>query len=189
MKTLKIAITMLLFTFTTYAQITKGNWMFGGSAAFSYSKTDDKNNNITGTTINYSSVGSYNILIEPNIGYFFTDKIAFGCKLNYINSFLEGSKFDSDGMSLSLGPYLRYYFLKKEKDYNIFIEPAYYRFINRSIGNSNGLGIKSGLVIFMNKSVGIETSFNYSRFSGSKYDSNEIFIGLGFQIHLEKENK
>lgn len=187
-KTLKaIVFTIILSTITANAQITKGNWMVGGTGSFSFSKTESKNDTSSGTTINYSSTGNYTILIEPNVGYFFIDKLAFGCKLYYINGFPEGSKFNSDGMNLSFGPYLRYYFFKNEKIYNIFIEPSYYRFISNNLGNATGFGVKSGFVIFMNNSVGLETSLNYIRNSSSKFDSNEVFIGLGFQIHLKKE--
>lgn len=180
-------LTAILFTFSANSQITKGNWMVGGTGSFMFSKTEPKNNNSSGTTINYTSKGAFIIKLEPNIGYFLLNKLAVGCKLNYINGFLEGEKLKTDGMNLSVGPYVRYYFLEEDKMYNIFLEPSFNKFLSNGLGNASSYGVKSGFVIFMNSSVGIETSISYVKSSSSKFDSNDIFLGLGFQIHLEKE--
>lgn len=188
MKALKILfISSILYTITTNAQITKGNWMVGGNGNFSYSKTENKNNSGSGTTINYTPIGTYVITIEPNIGYFFMNKLVGGCKLSYLNAFQEGEKLDPDGMNLGIGPYIRYYFLKEDKTYNLFLEPSYNRFLSNGLGNASSFAIKSGFVIFMNNSVGFESSISFAKTSNSKFERNNILIGFGFQIHLEKE--
>ena len=189
MKILKlIYLLILLFISTTNAQINKGNWMVGGTAGFTYSKTEAINNNpTTGTTINYNSIGTYSVALDPNVGYFFKDKLAAGLKISYLNGFQEGEKVSSDGMNLSIGPYLRYYFLKTDKVYNLFIEPSYNRFLSNSLGNASSFSIKPGFVIFMNSSVGFETSISYVKTKSSDFERNDIFFGFGFQIHLEKD--
>lgn len=187
-KTLKtIVLTILLCTITANAQITKGNWMVGGTGSFSYSKTESKNNPGTGTTINYTSNGYFKIALEPNIGYFLVNRLAIGCKLNYLNAFEEGEKLKTDAMNLSIGPYIRYYFLKDDKMYNLFIEPSFNKFLSNSLGNATSFSIKSGFVIFMNSSVGLETSISYIKTTSLDFERNEVFLGLGFQIHLEKD--
>ena len=189
MKTLKsICIILLFITTISQSQITKGNWMVGGTGSFSYSKTENLNNTpSSGTTINYNSIGTYTVALEPNVGYFLINKLAIGCKLNYINGFSEGEKLDSNGMNLSFGPYIRYYFLKEDKMYNLFIEPSYNRFLSNGLGNASSFAIKSGFVIFMNSSVGFETSISYSKSTSSKFERNDVFLGFGLQIYLEND--
>ena len=69
MKTLKtIAITILLSTITANAQITKGNWMVGGTGNFSSYESKYINN---GNEVTNKGIGTN---ISPNIGYFFINK-------------------------------------------------------------------------------------------------------------------
>lgn len=188
MKTLKsILYTIIVISTASNAQITKGNWMVGGSGSLGYSKTESKGSNSTGTTINYNSDGIYDISLEPNIGYFILDRLAVGCKFNYRNGFIEFSKISSEGMNFSFGPYVRYYIFKDKNLINAFIEPSYYKFLSKPLGNSNGYGLKSGMIVFFNSSVGFETSISYNKNSSKNTDATNVFIGFGFQIHLEKE--
>ncbi len=87
---------------------------------------------------------------------------------------------------------MRYYFLKEEKQVNIFLESAYN--IDLDKNNKNTVfSSKVGTAIFLNSSVAFEISLKYSV---SKYISQSDLIsdsttkgltfGLGFQIHLEK---
>ena len=77
MKTIKLFIAITLLSFiTSNAQITKGNWMIGGNIGFDYSKIENKNSNSSGTIIEYNELGTYNILLEPNIAYFIKNKFA-----------------------------------------------------------------------------------------------------------------
>ena len=190
MKTIHLFFSITLFFFlTSNAQITKGNWMVGGNISFQYDKYENKNNNTNsqGTTVNYSELGSYILNIEPNIAYFFKDKIAIGTSINYINSFTEGNSFSSNGMNLGINPFLRYYVLNTEKTYNVFIEPSYSRFMNKSLGNSNGFGVKTGFVYFLNSSVAFESIIKYSKNYSEQNNRNNIYLGFGLQIHLIKE--
>jgi outer membrane protein len=164
----------LLICFTTQGQITKGNFLVGGSGGFAYSKVEPKKNNLTGTNINFITDAVYIISLEPNIGYFFVDRLAGGMKLKYVNSFLEFSKFNSDGMNLNLAPFLRYYIFKDKELINLFLETSYVRFISRSLGNSNGFGLKTGLVVFFNSSVAFETSLSYEKSNNSNFNSTNI---------------
>lgn len=189
MKTLLTVITLfLLFFGKANAQITKGNWMVGGNASFSYNRTENKNiNNNSGTNINYVEVGIYSISLEPNVGYFVKDKLATGIKIDYTNGFNEGGGLRFDEMNLGISPFVRYYLLEKEKMYNIFLEPSFYYFTSKNLGNSSGYGLKAGFVFFLNSSVGAETVLSYNRTSNESFNNNNVYFGFGIQVHLEKE--
>ena len=187
MKTYTTIILILVFTTATTAQITKGNWMVGGSGSFSYSKTEPKNTTSSGTTIDYVSKGALSILLEPNIGYFIMDKLSLGLKINFLNSFIEGQSFSLSNSDISISPNFRYYFLNEDKIYNLFIEPSYYYFTSKNLGSASGYGLKSGLVVFLNSSVGIEPSLNYVYRESDEFKRNDLFVGIGIQIHLEKK--
>ncbi len=191
MKTIKLLLAItLLFTISTNAQITKGNWMVGGNASFSYSKYEAKTDGSSpssGTTLSVSNIGSYYILLEPNIGYFVYNKFCVGSKFYYTNGFGNGGKLELTAGNFSIGPYARYYFLKDEKQLNVFVEPSYYYFTNKSLGKATGYSIKAGTVIFFNSSVGFETALSYVRRSSEQNNYKELFLGFGLQIHLEKK--
>jgi hypothetical protein len=52
----------------------------------------------------------------------------------------------------------------------------------------NNFKIKAGAVYFLNSSVGLEASLNYlNQKSNNDSTNNAVFLGVGFQIHLEKE--
>jgi hypothetical protein len=182
-------IAIALFTFSnTNAQITKGNWMMGGNGSFSYSKYESKNTSSTsGTTINNIKTGSYYILLEPNIGYFIKDKFALGLKMSCTNYFDESLPFKLSNSSTAINPYVRYYFLKVDKNYNLFVEPSYYVYSNNNLSDANGYGLKSGFVFFLNSSVGIEPTLSYVHSENEKFKGNRLLFGIGFQIHLEKK--
>jgi hypothetical protein len=178
--------TLVLFAITTNAQITKGNWMVGGNASFSFHKTQKEDG---------SSSSDYSIIqFSPNVGYFIISKLSVGTLFDYSRTKSTYQGFGSTSKSSRLGPFVRYYILKPEKDFNFFIEPSY----NFSVSKNNGykdtsLSSKFGGVYFLNSSVGFECFFKYS-LTKYKYNSTLIsdstdkgfLIGLGFQIHLEK---
>jgi hypothetical protein len=170
------------------AQITKGNWLVGGDGNYSSVKFLSEINGIkTKSTAN-------SIRLNPNLGYFISDKFAGGLQLNF--TFLEpGSSTKST--SYSFGPFIRYYFLEQSKRINLFAQANYNLGFGKNASNvetdTNGYGLKAGTVLFFNSSVGIELSLNYtnsnskSNFNGGSENTSKTFlIGLGFQIHLEK---
>jgi len=186
MKTIKLFFaTILVCSITSNAQITKGNWMMGGDANLSSSTTSLSDNSS-------SSNKTFSYEISPDFGYFVFNKFAIGTKgsLNYSKS------KDDNGFgvykSYNLGPFVRYYFLKEEKQVNIFLESAYNFDLDKNNKNTV-FSSKVGTAIFLNSSVAFEISLKYSV---SKYISQSDLIsdsttkgltfGLGFQIHLEK---
>lgn len=177
-------ITTLLISVASNAQITKGNWMVGGSGNYTSYKSKIYNNNTEIT-----QTGSA-LSISPNLGYFIVDNFALGTIVSYSFSNPSGDNNNSQGYGIS--PFVRYYFRKSDKMINPFLQSSYGFSKGKSdSGGSNkstGYTIKGGSAIFFNSSVALELSLNYdsSKFN-SDVKSNNFTVGIGFQIHLEKK--
>ncbi|MBU2927630.1 outer membrane beta-barrel protein [Winogradskyella psychrotolerans] len=187
MKTLFFFL-VLTISLSLNAQITKGNWLVGGSGSFT-STTATSEDNLGNE---FESIATA-LQLRPNIGYFLTDKFATGLNIGVNLSNSPGR--DNSNWSMSVGPFARYYFLKPENRVNLFGEASFsygngLSEINKD-RNTTSYGFSTGGVLFFNSSVGLEMSLNYtdstSRSDGSS-DTNfkNLFLGLGFQIHLEK---
>jgi hypothetical protein len=180
MRKLKIILRLtILIAFTSNAQIDKGNWMMGGTAGFGSYKT---------TGGGSSSESSTSLGIAPNIGYFFIDKLAIGTAGQFTYHF---PKKDGDRTisSNNIAPFIRYYFLQKEKEINIFSEVRYEIMrMSHSDDKADTFLIKAGTVFFVNSSVGIEVALNYrTQKTNQNFDNRGIYLNVGFQIHLERE--
>ena len=174
MKINKILFIATLFVaFTSNAQIDKGNWMMGGGATFSSSKNkyEDTTSKSTG------------FQIRPIIGYFVIDKLAVGTsgELSFV------SRLNNN--SYGIGPFIRYYFLEKDKSINIFSEVSYeFSSITQIHTKVENFNVKAGTVFFLNSSVGLEVALNYlNQKVNDGTQNNNIYLGIGFQIHLEKK--
>lgn len=187
-KTLKkIQILLLiLITFSANAQITKGNWLVGGNASFSYDS--HKTTNDLGNT-RYSS---FNLELSPNVGYFFVDKLAGDARISYNQNFSEESTSSSDSSTLSVDPFVRFYFLPTEQNFNIFGESSYKFYLKNEYSDIKTFSVKAGATYFVNHSVGYELALQYlnSNFDNSFNSSgtiNTIMLSFGVQIYLEKQ--
>jgi hypothetical protein len=181
MKTIKIFfITTILFALSAHSQITKGNWIVGGSANFNNSNSVNSDGDITGS--------GNGVQIYPNIGYFVYDKFAVGLSAGFSYGKPSGSPSNT---SYGLSPFVRYYFLKPDKLINVLAEASYGYNISKIQGNSNtfdsrGYRVKAGPVLYFNSSVGLELTFNYNSSNSDGNTYNYFQAGFGFQIHLEK---
>lgn len=185
MKKIKIitALTLLLAV-NTNAQITKGNWMVGGSGNFINYESTFQNNN---TEVTQTGSG---FQLSPNLGYFIVNNVALGSVVSFSFSNPSGDNNNSHGYGIS--PFIRYYFRKSDKMINPFLETSYGFYEGKSdSGGSNkttGYSIKGGSAIFFNSSVALELTLNYdSSKNNENSKSKNIIVGIGFQIHLEKK--
>jgi hypothetical protein len=186
--------TILLFliasTFYDHAncQITKGNWLVGGNASFAFSNAGPRDNSSKTTDLR----------LVPNIGYFFMNKFAGGVQLSFNREHIKygASNNFSTFKNYSMGPFVRYYFLDVDGQYNILMEGSY-QFGNDKVETTNStsnnstniISFSAGPVIYFNSSIGIEFLLNYSSTGTSGYNGrgNSFGIGIGLQIHLEKD--
>lgn len=188
MKKIKLAIiSSVILSLTAKSQITKNNWMLGGVINYSSIHRNSEN-------YGPSQVG-YRFNINPNVGYFVVNKFAVGIKTSigkegYKTPGTQGYNKYSD---FNIGPYFRYYFLNTEKNINILSEAMYQYGFEK--GNQNDPASKNtfvfsgGPVFYFNTVVGMEflISYSTSKFSGIKGSNNIVMIGVGLQVHLEKE--
>ena len=176
------------------AQLTKGTWLIGGSGSL-YSYKEIHNYPIN-YTANYT-----NIDISPSVGYFPVDKLAVGLRPTF-----SSYKGESDGggstnsFKISMGPFVRYYFLDAEKSFNLLTDISYQLGINQYLGavhekgKYNTLSIKGGAEMFFNSAVGIEILLGYLQNNTSIENSPNAYrtirkgfqASVGFQFHLEK---
>lgn len=189
MKTLTLFFFIVFTTLCTVnAQITKGNWMVGGSAYFGSSSAESSGNGFS------SSAKGSGLNISPNLGYFIKDKFVIGAIPSFDFSNPEGD--NNNSTSFGIGPFVRYYFLKPENKINLLAQLRYGFSKGSNQGGASsqntGYGIKVGTVIYFNSSVGLEFAldYSYSKNKSNNSDSISTFknlnLGIGFQIHLEK---
>lgn len=182
-KIIALALCMLICVLAATGQITKNNWMVGGT--ISYASTNYN-------SINYGDAHTaYNLEVKPNVGYFFIDKLSAGLKSSIG---ITGDKSRSQSYTdFNIGPYVRYYLLNSEKYVNVITEAGYlYGFEKGSTPEKtqkNTFCFSAGPVLYFNNVVGMEVLLSYStyKYSGFTGNNNTIMVGLGLQIHLEKE--
>jgi hypothetical protein len=180
-----LALSVLFINVTATCQITKGNWMIGGNTDFS--STSNKSEEGQRTT-------AFTIQITPNIGYFIADKFATGLKVSVGKEGVKatGTSRYSTYTNANFGPFLRYYFLPTDKLLNVLVEGVYqYGFIagdNNKVFK-NTFSISGGPVVYFNSSVGLEFLIGYSTFKyvGFAGSNGTVQVGLGLQVHLEKD--
>lgn len=184
---MKKSILLFFITFTFYnnahSQITKGNWMIGGSASFRSS--------------NYERVAGFPskqtlVQLSGEVGYFIIDKLPIGLKPGYDRT--EAYNPHNVINTYSIGPFARYYFLPVDRYANIFSEISYQYGITKTNqtsfanNNKNFSGV-AGLAVFFNTSVALEFTLGYSvylyNYNSGKVKS--IIAGIGFHFHLEKD--
>lgn len=193
---MKLIITFLSFFIivNANAQLNKDIWLVGGTGSFLSSSTEY-------TSPTYSSTSKrVDISISPAVGYFIIDKLLVGIKTSYTKykeRQTNPSGFYSNINRFKVGPFGRYYLLEKDKPYNVLADISYqyglYSF-KPTKGNSNTFSASIGPVVYFNTSVGLEFLLGYYstketiKQSGDNINKQSGFqIGIGFQIHLEKE--
>ena len=208
MKTIKLFfIATVLFTINSYGQLDKKTWPVGETGSLNSYKLDQ--------TFNWPSTGELSkierdikeVELSPKVGFFIIDKLVVGLSSSFTSEKSESSTIignfsggSSKSHKFSIGPFARYYFLKKEMPYNILAE-ANYQFGSLSISdlpNSKGkldkFSFFVGPEIFFNSSVGMELLLGYKTSTQKMDNPNDISItengfqvAIGFKIHLEKK--
>lgn len=181
-----VLVLFIILGVVSNAQLTKGNWLVGGSGSYisnKYSTTDQKTKKIT---------------VAPNIGYFLLDKLPVGIKANYsLNKVINPNGTNAKDESFVVGPFCRYYFLKEDKLVNFFVEGNYaFGFYNITAGGSfkdgsvRNYSILAGPVIYFNSNVGLEFTIGYydNKYIQPNITNSGMSINVGLQIHLEKNN-
>ena len=185
------------FALSSSAQFDEKHWLVGGNGSFK-----SLNNNFQSNNADWEYKIT-DIKLTPNIGYFFIDKFAAGLKftldLRNEKGLSVGSAAYGKSLRLDYGPFVRYYFLDKEKQFNILAD-ASYQFGNVKIldekGGRSNFSFLAGPAIYFNSSVAIEFLAGYihtmeeisSQTYGNPYKQIDkgFQFAIGLQIHLEK---
>lgn len=197
MKLLLTIITIIYCAVTANAQLEKSTWLVGGAGNF-YSSKRDYTSIVNPITNGYSK--ELNLTISPNVGYFIMDKFAVGLRPYFSWGKGESFPYDptvsggtSDSKRYGIGPFARYYFLDKEKQFNILTDISYQVGIwdVGKKGKLSNFSFLAGPVIYFNTSVGMEFLLGYSTQSEELKDfsinsSKGFTVNIGFQIHLIK---
>jgi hypothetical protein len=198
MKYVFLFLVSLTIITNVQSQLSKGNWIVGGSGSFSSYNRDFQT---PGYAVLYKST---DVTISPSIAYFLIDKLALGFRPSYILQKSEdrGSTGSNSGgtsnfRSFEVGAFGRWYFLNKGNNYNFLSDVSYnhgfFSNFGSNTGRSNSLKFLTGPAIYFNSSVGIELLLGYSASktlnkNGTSNLNRGFLTTLGFQIHLEKDN-
>jgi hypothetical protein len=192
MRVFILCCTALLCTSACHAQLEKGTWLVGGTINFSSEK--NTTNNIGSSSTSKGII----LVVSPAVGYFLADRFSIGLlptftwdKGKVINS---GDEIKSNLRRFRIGPFVRYYLLDKDREFNFLIHSAYqigfYNYTTSEKGKLKNFSVATGPVIFFNSSVALEVLLGYSSSTNkvanlsSSYKSFQTSIGL--QVHLEK---
>lgn len=123
----KVTLILALFAaFLSNAQISKGSMVVGTGILYTNISGSDNTTTYSNVpTVYSSSSNSFGISLNPNVGYFISDGLAVGGQfyLSYYKqksnssntSSTTTSTSDYSSTSLSVGPMVRYYFVKSGK--------------------------------------------------------------------------
>lgn len=204
---IKFIILSLFVTFCSYSQLNKKTWLVGGTGSFnSYKQYESFTFQNTGEYVKVrNDIKEFEL--SPKVGLFIIDKLAVGLSSSFTSEKSESTTITgnagaspSKSYRFSVGPFVRYYFLKKEKPFNILAE-ANYQFGNLSLftdlpddkASINKFTFLAGPELFFNSCVGMEVLLGYKMDNQKmdnpiipSYKENGFQLSIGFQIHLEK---
>lgn len=176
---LPIVLLCLFFT-TSRAQILKGSWMVGGSAAF------------TSTSLPSADQKTMSVQLSGNVGYFLVNKLAIGLLPEFeFTSFRDRNNPRQQATVVAVGPFIRYYVLPAAAKTNIFVESSYALGLQKIDGidryTTGTLAFSAGPVVFLTPSVALQFVVGYQvrKTEGNLYPiMRDVRAGLGFQVHF-----
>jgi hypothetical protein len=172
-----MAMLMSIIVTQSFAQIQKGNIMVGG--------------NIADLNLGLDEGGNFSFILNPKIAWFIQDGLALG---GYLTTGLATAKNQGTGVVYGIGALGRYYI--SDPKVNVLRQSRF--FFEGTAGiegdnpasgdNTNGLGIGAGpgWAYFITPNIGLEALLKYNLIVGfgSSVTSNNLRLGVGFQIYL-----
>ena len=201
MKNITLFLFIILITSISIAQQKKSLVSIGGEVGYSYSSNLE--NNAYGPFEN--TVSQY--LINPTIGYFFSNNVELGIGLGFSNTKNEttGENADSENKTniFSINPFGRYYHYLNE-DLGLFLELNLLyglgnsEYVLRSMTEINydvtsySIKLTPGLIYYLSNSISINASINFLEYQNTKYklqnspltipEEKEVFdVGIDFK--------
>jgi hypothetical protein len=176
---------LMFLPFVGLSQVKKEQWLIGGNGMFTWSKSK---------TLTLTSWQ-----LTPAVGYFFMDKFAAGLRGNFFSDKYDyGSSGKFRFATVTIGPFVRYYFLPTDQKVNLFADAAFgYSWGKNRNWNPEGhsnyhyynAAFMFGPAIFLNEHTALEITLGYNYLSRGPVDTtitHRIQVGVGLQIHLGK---
>ena len=169
-----------------YSQTYKGYWLAGGSVSFTKTKLEPAGTEYSTFTMN------------PRVGYFLIDHLAVGLNIHTSN-FTSKSRTAGTAKSteVAAGPFARYYFLNSGDRFNVFVDGSVVLGTGKLSGTNTSTEkvdlfiyrFAGGPVFYFTPNVALELntgyqSIRYSSTSNETSWNNNLFFGIGFQVHL-----
>jgi hypothetical protein len=193
MQKLFLSLAMVFLYCIVQAQLTKGNWMAGGTGSFYSTKKKFS------STISNQTLDALRISLSPSLGYFAAEKFAIGVRPSFMKT---KSKLTTIGglttneNRFDIGPFARYYFLQADKPFNLIADVSYqygFYWFTPTKGSRNTFSASAGTVVFFNSSVGLELLLGYFTQKetindgiGTINEQQGLQMTVGFQFHLEE---
>lgn len=179
---------LVIFSLTSFGQLDKKTWLVGGNGRFQSYTIKDR------SPYEYNNGKYTEINLAVNVGYFLKDKFVLGLRTSYDKLKEDIGAGKSNGDRINAGPFGRYYFLEKEKSFNLLMDCGYqfgvFTALGQSKSNSNTLSVMGGAELFFNSTAGLEVLLGYydntEKFSDGNKRRNGFQVSIGFQLHLIK---
>jgi hypothetical protein len=188
-------LTLMLMAISSKCQLDKKHWLVGGTGSFFSYKEEFI---ATGQPALSGKLREVNIL--ANVGYFLFDKLAAGLRPGIASVKSRGANTlatHTENIAIYVGPFVRYYIMSKEKQFNILVDGScqFGSLTNFGKGSVNNASIMAGSEMFFNSSVGIEFLIGYlyqkrtidDTQTGYSFLRKGLHASIGFQIHLTKK--
>jgi hypothetical protein len=207
---------LLVLTGLALPQNKKGTWFLGtsiGSAGYSFSHSES--GSTANTNLSLSDYTSFSFSIYPTIGYYLLDDLVLGAyfslgfsNYNYDSSYnysSSTSKSSSKYLTLSIGPFIRYYLGKeggKGRPYlHAYVQPYLYPIYGGDYTPSTGTaytyqyknylslaaGIQLGYEHYLNPTIGLQYYVGYT-FSSYSYNTEYDYPTGPDSVYTYKSN-
>lgn len=179
-----LVVCILLGIQEVNGQLLQKTWMVGGSGRYQRTKY---------TPDNGVNQKSSSLELNPKAGYFFIDKFSAGIQLSY-NRQQMATPFKSLMNAYGFGPFARYYFLAKDKRWNLLSELGFLYNITSGDGTNTLKNVeysfKVGPTVFLNSAVALEALLGQTWITEKNQtgDTKLFNIHLGFQIYLDNSD-
>ncbi|HQW01849.1 MAG TPA: hypothetical protein PLV75_06940 [Saprospiraceae bacterium] len=151
--------------------VNKNAWMLGGTMGFNSIKTEG----------NDTSEIWFNL--SPNVGYYITNDLAIGARFSLFTYSYGGSV----NYQVGVGPWARYYFINSlfAQAGMDFGSAGFDFFSFNADGGSTTIHMGIGYSWFLNNSVAIEPSLQYSIYSADEDGLLADYTRFGFNIGVQ----
>lgn len=177
---LLLIVAIFANSFSTNAQIQKGNVLFGG--------------NLANFNLGFNDPKIFSVEITPKVAWFVKDNIALG---GYFDFGIQTAKNSNTKTNYGIGGLGRYY---AGKEIEVVKHSRFFGELTAGFGgvnvsdsdNTNGLNISAGpgFAYFITPNVGLEVLLKYNSLIGlgsTPYQGN-LNASLGFQIYLPSKS-